>query len=88
MMISENQLWREKRQLGLREIPALNHSLWRHLLITFFDEMSHAARAGIRAWGVSRAIQALRQMDDRTLRDIGMTRSEIEYRVRKHAKEL
>jgi uncharacterized protein YjiS (DUF1127 family) len=88
MTIIENQLWREKRQLGLREIPALNHSLWRHLLITFFDGMSHAARAGIRAWGVSRAIQALRQMDDRTLRDIGMTRSEIEYRVGKHAKEL
>jgi uncharacterized protein YjiS (DUF1127 family) len=88
MTIIDNQLWPEKRQLASREIPALNHSLWQHLFITFVDGMRRAARAGVRAWGISRAISALRQMDDRMLRDIGITRSEIEYRVRKSAEEL
>jgi len=36
----------------------------------------------IHAWMVWRIVRTLQSMDDRTLRDIGMTRGEIEYRVR------
>ena len=36
----------------------------------------------VNAWMVWRTIDALQRLDDRTLKDIGMPRGEIEFRVR------
>lgn len=44
----------------------------------FRDALARIIRGRIEEWIVSRAITALHELDDRTLRDIGITRSEIE----------
>ena len=40
-------------------------------------------RNGANAWMVRRTIESLQALDDRTLADIGLHRSEIEYSVRR-----
>ena len=40
-------------------------------------------RNGANAWMVRRTIESLQALDDRTLADIGLHRSEIEYTVRR-----
>jgi uncharacterized protein YjiS (DUF1127 family) len=45
--------------------------------------LRRVARAADRAWCESRAIRAMEALDDRMLRDIGIVRSEIPYRVRR-----
>jgi uncharacterized protein YjiS (DUF1127 family) len=48
--------------------------------------MAGCARAVIAFWQRREAVKALQQMDDRGLRDIGLTRSQIEDAVRGNAR--
>jgi uncharacterized protein YjiS (DUF1127 family) len=45
--------------------------------------LARAIHNATAAWIVQRAIKELHALDDRTLMDIGLTRSEIEARVRR-----
>jgi uncharacterized protein YjiS (DUF1127 family) len=65
-----------------RAIPASTRSaraIWRALgrLIT------RTVRNGVNAWTVRCTIESLQALDDRTLADIGMHRTEIDYVVRR-----
>jgi uncharacterized protein YjiS (DUF1127 family) len=56
-----------------------SQAVWRALsyLIT------RSVRNHVNNWMVRRTIETLQSLDDRTLEDIGLTRGEIEYRVRR-----
>ncbi len=58
---------------------ASSQAVWRALshLIT------RSVRNHVNNWMVRRTIETLQSLDDRTLEDIGLTRGEIEYRVRR-----
>lgn len=50
--------------------------------ITLTRIIVRAVRNRIHAWMVWRTMDSLQRLDDRTLRDIGLPRGEIEFRVR------
>jgi len=60
----------------------------RRLLLRSLRGARGALQAAVHAWRASRAIHALEALDDRMLRDIGIVRSEIAYRVRQHKTAL
>jgi uncharacterized protein YjiS (DUF1127 family) len=55
---------------------------WRRSLSALGRLVVGSVRNGGNAWMVRRAIESLQALDDRTLADIGMHRSEIEHAVR------
>ena len=56
---------------------------WRRAVGALGHLIVRSARIGANAWMVRRAIESLQALDDRTLADIGLHRSEIEYAVRR-----
>ena len=56
---------------------------WRCAVGAIGHLIVRTARNGANAWMVRRAIESLQALDDRTLADIGLHRSEIEYAVRR-----
>ena len=55
---------------------------WRRSFSALGHLVGRSIRNGVNTWMVKRAIESLQALDDRTLADIGMHRSEIEYAVR------
>jgi|RhiMetdeSRZDD1v2_1073273.scaffolds.fasta_scaffold1358641_1 uncharacterized protein YjiS (DUF1127 family) len=55
---------------------------WRRSLGALGRLVVRSVRNGVNAWMMRRAIESLQALDDRTLADIGMHRSEIEHAVR------
>ena len=55
---------------------------WRRAAGALGQFVVRAFRNGANAWIMRRAIESLQALDDRTLHDIGLHRSEIEYSVR------
>ena len=56
---------------------------WRRAVGALGQVIVRSFRNGANAWMVRRAIESLQGLDDRTLADIGLHRSEIEYSVRR-----
>ena len=55
---------------------------WRRAVGALGHFIVRSVRNGANAWMVRRAIELLHALDDRTLADIGLHRSEIEHTVR------
>ena len=60
----------------------IHASAWRRFWEAFARLMRNVAEERV----VKRAIEEMNRLDDRTLRDLGITRSEIESRIR-HGKQ-
>jgi uncharacterized protein YjiS (DUF1127 family) len=56
---------------------------WRRAAAALGRFVVRSLRNGANAWMMRRAIESLQALDDRTLADIGLHRSEIEYAVRR-----
>lgn len=67
---------------GARAVEALSRSYHVQLLLACICSLRGIAKAIGHEWAISKATKALRELDDRMLRDIGITRGEIEHRVR------
>ena len=77
-----NDVWRSKAPFGLGEGAVFE--ILRRPFSNGALGVRRVLRAAVREWRVRQSARTLQALDDRMLRDIGIARSEIAYRVRLH----